>query len=269
MNGNYKYKYEIHLHTSRSSACGKTEPRDYIRPFIEAGYDGIFVTDHFYRGNTAVPRELPWHEWVENYCRGYEEAKEEGDRLGLKVFFGWEENNHGDEYLVFGPGKEWLSEHPEMTKWTTAERLREVHKAGGIVIQAHPFRERDYLTRINLHPCQADAMEVCNAGNPAYQDTMAYNYCLQRKIRMVAGSDIHDVSSLKSTPTGMLFERPLESVQDFVKAILSGEGYMPIIPDERKEIDPGKVSYLPVYQYDREEKSHKVELSELFPGIIK
>ena len=51
------YKYETHLHTNQGSACGRNGGQDYIEPFFKAGYSGIFVTDHFFGGNTAVPRE--------------------------------------------------------------------------------------------------------------------------------------------------------------------------------------------------------------------
>ena len=39
------------------------------RAHLEAGYTGIFVTDHFFNGNTAVPADLPWRERVERFCR--------------------------------------------------------------------------------------------------------------------------------------------------------------------------------------------------------
>ena len=41
------FKYETHLHTLEGSACGRSSGSDYIKPLFEAGYSGIFVTDHF------------------------------------------------------------------------------------------------------------------------------------------------------------------------------------------------------------------------------
>ena len=54
------YKYETHLHTNQGSACGRAGGQEYIEPFFNAGYSGIFVTDHFFGGNTAVPKEGNW-----------------------------------------------------------------------------------------------------------------------------------------------------------------------------------------------------------------
>ena len=34
--------------------------------------------------------KLDWEQQVDLFMRGYESAKEEGDKLGLDVFFGWE-----------------------------------------------------------------------------------------------------------------------------------------------------------------------------------
>ena len=69
MESQYKYKYEVHMHTAQSSACGKTPAREYISEFKRLGYDGIIITDHFFWGNTAVDRKLPWEDFVEEYWK--------------------------------------------------------------------------------------------------------------------------------------------------------------------------------------------------------
>ena len=80
--------YETHMHTCQASACGKATGKEQARAYKEAGFAGIIITDHFFGGNTAVSRELPWEERVDLFWKGYEDAKEEGDRIGLDVFFG-------------------------------------------------------------------------------------------------------------------------------------------------------------------------------------
>ena len=83
---------------------------------------------------------------------GYADAKRAGDREGLKVFFAWEETKDGDDYLIYGLTPEWLLAHPEIEGCTRKRQLELVHEAGGCVIQAHPFRQRDYIRRILLGP---------------------------------------------------------------------------------------------------------------------
>ena len=60
------YKYETHLHTCEASACGISRGAEYISVYKKLGYDGIFVTDHFFGGNTAVSSELDWEERIDD-----------------------------------------------------------------------------------------------------------------------------------------------------------------------------------------------------------
>ena len=258
------YKYEVHMHTYEASACGRTPGAEYIAEFKRLGYDGMILTDHFFHGNTRPSRDLPWEDYIEEFCKGYEHAKEEGDRQGFKVFFGWEENHHGDEFLIYGPDKEWLKSHPEIRDADQAEYLEMIHEAGGLVVQAHPFRERGYLTHVHIHPFQCDAMEACNFGNPPYQDAFAYNFCKDRGIIMTSGTDLHDVKNLEPSCAGMVFEKPLESIWDYVAAVKSGKGFTPLIPEERKVITSEMTNTLDMILYDENNIGKNVVLEDIF-----
>ena len=54
------YKYETHLHTSQGSLCSPCSGAQQVDCLKACGYDGCFVTDHFFGGNTAIDRRLPW-----------------------------------------------------------------------------------------------------------------------------------------------------------------------------------------------------------------
>ena len=41
------YKTEVHMHTYPVSSCSKLTPAEQVRLFKEAGYDTVFVSDHF------------------------------------------------------------------------------------------------------------------------------------------------------------------------------------------------------------------------------
>ena len=187
------------------------------------GYSGIIVTDHFYNGNTAVPRQLPWKEWVKQFCRGYEEARNEGERRGFDVFFGWEETfNECDDYLVYGLDKDWLLEHPEMRKWTRGEQYRAVKAAGGCVVQAHPFRQHYWIKRVVLSSGCVDAVEAGNLGNiERSYDALAMRYARKLGLPITAGSDVHTVEQIcNGNVFGVYVEEKLKSIDDFVRAIL-------------------------------------------------
>ncbi|MDR0731296.1 MAG: PHP domain-containing protein [Treponema sp.] len=232
------YLYETHLHTSRSSGCASARGRDYIKYYLDAGYTGIFVTDHFFRGNCTVRRSLPWKEWVQEFCRGFEETREEGARRGLDVFFGWEETFDGDDYLIYGLDREWLLEHPEAKDWSRKTQCRVVREAGGCVIQAHPFRQHYYIRAVTLAPEFVDGVEAANAGNQEqYYDALALRYAAKLGLPVTAGSDIHHLEQAKAGEFyGVYLDRKLEGAAGFAALIRGG---FPRGPESLK-IDAGR-----------------------------
>lgn len=224
-----KYLYETHLHTKESSACGLLPAAEMVRKYHEAGYTGVVITDHFYGGNTAIDRKLPWQDWVEGFCKGYENAKAEGDKLGLQVFFGWESGYHGTEFLVYGLDKQWLLDNPEIRDCSIERQYELVHAAGGIVIHAHPYREEPYIKEIRLFPDHVDGVEAINATHsslwskshkhPHWND-LALEYAKEHNLPITAGSDQHKHTLVGG---GMAFDRKLKDVADFCQAVLNRE----------------------------------------------
>jgi hypothetical protein len=254
------FLYETHLHTCQGSACGVSRGRDYIRKYKDLGFTGIMVTDHFFNSNTTADRLLPWKDWVDGYCAGFEDAREEGEKCGLDVFFGWEETFDGDDYLVYGLDKAWLLEHPELVRWTRAEQFREVHRHGGCVIQAHPFRQHSYIRDLHLAPFLVDGIEAANAGNhEAVYDSLAMEYARLLGLPAVAGSDIHDADDLLSDePYGVGFETKLGSINDYVRIIREGKGSVTANGRITLCIPPGRCEYR---QEDRKRPfSRKVDI---------
>jgi histidinol phosphatase-like PHP family hydrolase len=217
------FLYETHLHTSQASACGVSRGSEYIKRYLDLGFTGIMVTDHFFNSNTALSRLRPWSEWVKGFCKGYEDARNEGEKRGLDVFFGWEETFDGDDYLIYGLDKAWLLEHPEMVRWTREEQHREVRRYGGCVVHAHPFRQHSYIGVIHLAPYFVDAVEAANAGNhDAIYDAQAFEYARLLGLPAVAGSDIHRATDLGGEmPFGIETETRLSSIKDYVSLILA------------------------------------------------
>jgi len=226
------YRYETHLHTVEGSACGRTPGVEYPSIFKERGYDGIFITDHFFHGNTRPSRELSWPEYVDAYMKGYEEAKRAGDAIGFKVFFGIEENFEGDEFLIYGVDKQFLLDHPTIPHWTREEMIKWVHEAGGAVMQAHPFRDRDYIKKIHLYPEDIEGIEGINTANTANDNLAALCYALHYGLMIQAGSDTHFVGSIGDNNGGILYDTPIVSEKDFAQRLLKRERPKIFFPDE-------------------------------------
>lgn len=248
------YRYETHLHTCQASACGRSTGSEHARFYKDAGYQGIIVTDHFFGGNTAVPKNLPWKERVEWFCSGYEDALSQGQRIGLDVFFGWEQGFERDEYLVYGLDKAWLLRHPEVERWTRAQQLEEVHRAGGCVIQAHPFRDRAYIPRILLGLRYCDGIEVANAGNQPYNDAYAARYAQALGLFGIAGSDNHlsgEGGWTVERLLGVTTEEKLTDTRDFAARVRSRHGLAPIL--RPLDVDVSAVPHLESYWLDESE----------------
>ena len=215
------FLYETHLHTSQASLCGRSEGHEYIQRYLDAGYAGIVITDHFFRGNTCVNRSLPWPEFVNRYCAGYEDARNEGEKLGFPVFFGWEETfDDGNDFLVYGLDKAWLLEHPEVREWDRVRQFEEVRRSGGCVVQAHPFRAARYIGTIRLAPALVDAVEGYNSGDRPEWKVLDRRYAALSGLPVTAGSDIHHADRVDPSYTaGVVFDRPWDSIRDYVQAI--------------------------------------------------
>jgi hypothetical protein len=216
------YLYETHLHTREGSECGVSRGRDYIQKYLDLGYSGIIITDHFHGGNCRVNRYLPWNQWVHEFFRGYERAREEGARRGLDVFFGWEETMDGNDFLVYGLGKEWLLEHPEAVDWSRGKQIEEVRRYGGCVVQAHPFRYAHHIKYNSLSNAYVDAIEAANSGNGQISDALAWLYAKELKVPITAGSDIHYAGDIRrDTVFGVYLDKKMETIADYVSAVLN------------------------------------------------
>ncbi|MGI6707422.1 MAG: hypothetical protein ACOX6S_14745 [Clostridia bacterium] len=69
------YKYDTHVHTAETSRCGKVDAVEVVRLYKEAGYDGIFITDHYNKDFFEALNGKSWKEKMDQYLRGYRLAR--------------------------------------------------------------------------------------------------------------------------------------------------------------------------------------------------
>ena len=217
-----KYRYETHMHTAEGSRCARATAEEQVRFYIDRGFDGVCVTDHFLGGNTTVPPQLSWRKKVEMYCRSYELAAEAGEKLGLKVFFGWEYADQGSDFLTYGLDKAWLLEMEGLLSMTITEYLDFVRSQGAFVTHAHPFREDYYIPRIQLMPRQVDAVETVNANRKDFENERAAEYARNYGLQAIYGSDNHHAYKQKRL-CGIETETPIADGADFLRVLKSGE----------------------------------------------
>ena len=213
--------YETHCHTSESSACASASGDTQARFYKSRGYRGIVVTDHFLNANTTAPWELPWEQRVDILFSGYESAKRTGDEIGLTVLCGWEYTVGGTDFLTYGPDKQWLLKHPEVMELHPNDYFDLVHKEGGFISHAHPFREDWYIDMIRLFPRKCDGVEVINSNRKDFENDMAKKYADSYGLIYTAGSDNHHANQARLS--GICTEEDIRDIRGFIDVLKSGK----------------------------------------------
>jgi len=218
------YKYEMHCHTSECSICARSKSIDMVRAFKSAGYSGLVITDHFIHGNTAVPRNLPWDERMRRYYASYLTAKAEGEELDFDVIFGLEHAyGDGKEVLIYGIDLDFLLKNPGIQTISIKEFAEKVHEAGGFIVQAHPFRIREYINMDVMPEADLlDGVEVYNHCNLPEENLLAQKYALSHNFIQISGSDSH--SQTNEGSAGIAFPYRVRTGTELVGALLKREG---------------------------------------------
>ena len=216
------YRYETHCHANWCSKCALSTPAEIVRAYKDAGFAGLVLTDHFIHGYTSVDQALPWKERMNCYYNAYLEAKAEGARLDFDVIFGIEHaHGGGQEVLVYGIGLEFLLSHPELETASLEEFAALVHAAGGILIQAHPYRYGGWEVPVRLD--LVDGIEVCNAGNDAQKNRMALEKAQERPCILTAGADRHAAGEPRVGTTGIALPYRISDGLALVEALKKGD----------------------------------------------
>ena len=215
------YRYETHCHTKYTSACSQLDAETLVSLYLKNGYDGIIVTDHFLNGNTTVDLSRSWEAQIDEFFIGYERVRQEGEKRGLKVFFGFEYSYLGTDFLVYGLDREFLYAHPGLLEPGVRAFLSLAREKGALCVQAHPYREADYIDHIRLYPSDVDGIETINAGRNERCNRLADILADEYSLAKTGGSDLH-VSRQKML-AGIETEFPLACIADFIAAVKKGE----------------------------------------------
>ena len=217
------FKYEMHLHSKDTSACGSSDAAEYIEAAKRCGYAGMVFTNHFFRGNTAISRDLPWQDFVKPYREEYLRVCEIGEREGIDVLFGVEEGfGGGKECLIYGLDADTIASEKSFPTLPIEELSQFVRENGGFIAQAHPFRQRGYITNPSVRPNVAlfDAIEVYNRGNTLEDNITAEEFARETGVAVIAGGDVHSVSGFGRS--GVAFEERVGNGKDLVRLLKSG-----------------------------------------------
>ena len=215
------FLYETHLHTFPVSRCAHSSVRENLEFYKDAGYAGVFITNHFLDGNINIDHRLPYEERIQFYFSDYEEALRIGSEIGLSVFLGVELSYEGTDFLIYGLDKQWFLAHPEIMEMQKSDELKLMADSGALVIQAHPFRAAHYIDHVRLYPARVHGVETYNGCNTELENTMAEQYAKHYELIPFAGTDNHFAGGQERFG-GMRTDSPITDVQDFIDRVKSG-----------------------------------------------
>lgn len=227
MNGkndpHYPYLYETHCHTAWCSACAHSTPQEMAAAYYNAGYAGMMITDHFLRGNTAVPRSLPWEEKMTRYGEAWLAARDWAKDKDFDVLFGIEHAyGDGKEVLTYGISPEFLIAHPDIHRLPLSEYAALVHEEGGFLSMAHPYRDRPYINMaVGPQPEYLDAVEAFNFYNYPDENAQAVELARRTGLPCTSGGDEHICTGEAIGHTGVAFPQRVRTGQEFAAALRS------------------------------------------------
>lgn len=217
------YKYETHCHTDSGSFCSRISAEELVDLYIANEYSGIFITDHFFNCPSSVVygrEDMIYADRIDAFCYGYEKAKKYANGK-IDVFFGFEYSYKGTDLLVYGWDKETLKKFTNVLDLKTSDFVSFAKENGALVVQAHPFREADYIDHVRLFT-EVDGVETFNACRTDTENRLALLYAEEKGKIITGGSDLHHAK--QEILSGMEFEERVNSVEHFISLVTAGKG---------------------------------------------
>lgn len=167
---------DIHVHTSRHSDCGRSDPDSMVEAAIARGLDAIVLTEHNYM-------------WTQEELAPLQRRHPE-----IKLFGGIEVSvkmDGGQHMVILGVPDPDLF-YPTMPP---AELIAAVRRHGGAAILAHPYR---WTPEVHEDILRAgfDAIEICSNSIRNYMQQPICELQRQTKVPLVVSSDGHHVTEL-------------------------------------------------------------------------
>ncbi|MHB1151756.1 MAG: PHP domain-containing protein [Eubacteriales bacterium] len=184
----YKYRIELHAHTSPASGCSEISPEILVKTYHDIGCHAVTITNHF--SYCLCSGDKPNEKVVSDYMDDFYRAKSEGDRLGIIVLFGLELrfSENSNDYLIFGVDEKEALTISYMLGQGIQEFRQNYTNKNSILIQAHPFRNGMQ----EIDPSLLDGIEAFNM-HPHHNSRVAVaaNYARKYNLTAIAGTDYH------------------------------------------------------------------------------
>ncbi|AWM42229.1 PHP domain protein [Gemmata obscuriglobus] len=195
-------KFDLHMHTARHSPDADSDPFDLVESALEAGLDGIVITEHDFL-------------WTESELEELRAAAP-----GLVILAGIEVTGRGGDMLCYGVTDPFAL--PRGIGWP--ELCKEVHRQGGACVAAHPNRWNQPFEQIvaEQNP-ELDGIEVMSNNMDAGLRAKASKLLVKfPHYAQLGNSDSHQPETVGCCYTD--FDATIRTNADLVAAIKGRKG---------------------------------------------
>ena len=211
-------RIDLHVHSSDLSLCGHMSAKETIDRYIEAGFDGFVLTNHFNRDMAEhfERHGIPTSQYFAHYKKCYEEARAYGAEKGFLVLCGYELrfDRASNDYLVYGMSDEDAANCVDMFSWGPEKFGAYAVEKEFLFYQAHPFRNHMRIVR----PSYLFGMEIVN-GNPRHdsRNDIAKAWTEKFGLHQIAGSDCHQQEDV--AVAGIEFEGTISTMEELCQIL--------------------------------------------------
>ena len=155
---------------------------------------------------------------MDRWLRGYESARNEGEKIGFTVLPGAEVRIDGtiNDYLVYGLEEEDFYRLPLLNRMKSIDEVLDILPEHTCVVHAHPFRENMTVR----DPGRFFGIEVHNGGTDAFRNQLAKVWAEHYGKAMTSGSDCHGPWAVGKG--GIITESPILTPADLTAVLRSG-----------------------------------------------
>ena len=219
----YKFKTELHAHTSPASKCSQMSPEELIDAYKALGFDTVAITNHF------IYTEDESDEKVGVITADYFRTKEYGEKNGINVVLGAEIrfSENVNDYLVYGIDTDELYKINKLLGVGIDEFYKRYKSEKNVIVQAHPFR--DGMTQISLD--SVDGYEVFNM-HPGHNSRIAVaaKTIFGKNKIITGGTDYHHPNH--EGMCAVLTKAPITDSYQLAKILQSGDYLLDIWGDK-------------------------------------
>jgi predicted metal-dependent phosphoesterase TrpH len=191
-------KFDLHLHTTRHSPDSQMDPFALVRQARKIGLDGVVITEHDWLWTDPELEEL------------------RAAAPGLIVLAGIEVTAEEGHFLAYGVTNPFAVPRGI----GVAELCREVHRQGGAVVAAHPFRwGQPFEEILREEQPELDGLELMTDHMDAECRRRAAEVFRRHRLAGLGSSDAHQEALLGACYSE--FEAPIRTNRDLVAAIRS------------------------------------------------